>query len=84
MDVFLEFSESQRIVFSNKVISIILSMKAKDRDAFLIVLCWMSGSSLVFLRSVLRPGSNVVPENGSADSDPPKGSGLLLGVLCAE
>lgn len=60
MNVFIEFSEKQRITFSNKVISSILHMKTKDRDAFLTVLCQMSALPLVFLRSILQKGSNVV------------------------
>ena len=60
MNVFIEFSENQRILFSNKVISCVLHMKTKDREAFLIVLCQMRVLPIVFLRFILLSGSNVV------------------------
>lgn len=60
MNVFIEFSENQRILFSNKVISCVLHMKIKDREAFLIVLCQMRVLPIVFLRFILLSGSNVV------------------------
>lgn len=60
MNVFVEFSENQRVLYSNKVISCVLHMNTKDRDAFLIVLCQMSVLPIVFLRFILYPGSNVV------------------------